>query len=152
MVKTLLFAGLGIVVLAAPLLVFAFAPAPDAGSKPVEYRTVNGYAESPDSALKGDCSCLAFTAKSEFDRVFSPVLTPRGLPDPVSKIAFNTRLFVAVIKRDEVLWDFKVEKVTANGETLLVQYGATRRKGGGGSTEKGISTGRAGATGRAWPR
>jgi len=124
-VKTLLFAALVVLVIAAPILVFAFAPAPDAGSRPVEFKTVSGYAESPDSGLKGDYSCLALTAKSEFDRIFNPVLTPRGLPDPVSKAAFDTRLFVAVVKRDDRLWEFKVEKVTANGETLTVAYRAT---------------------------
>jgi hypothetical protein len=117
-------------VAAAPVLVLAFAPAPDAGSHPVEYKTCNGYAESRDAGLKGDFSFLALTSKTEFSRIFAPVITPRGAPDPVAKDAFDTRLFVAVIKRSDVLWDYKVEKVTANGDTLTVQYTATPRKGG----------------------
>ena len=138
--KKLLLAAALIFVVTAPILVFAFAPAPDAGSKPVEFKTLNGYAESPDSGLKGDYSCLALTAKSEFDRVFNPVLTPRGLPDPASKAAFDSRLFVAVIKRSEMLWEFKVEKVTVNGETLTVSYRATPRQNARGDTRKPRTT------------
>jgi hypothetical protein len=163
-----LYAAVAAVLVAAPVLVLAFAPAPDAGSHPVEHKAVNGYAESRDSGLKGDASFLAVTSKAEFSRIFDPVITPRGAPDPVAKDAFDTRLFVAVIKRDEVLWDYKVEKVTANGDTLTVQYTATPGKGApvprGGATmrapigissakgttvREGISTAKAIATGRA---
>ncbi len=128
--KKVLFATVAAAVVAAPILVLAFAPAPDAGSHPVEYKACHGYAESHDSALQGDASFLALTSKTEFARIFDPVLTPRGAPDPVAKDAFDTRLFVAVIKRGDGLWDYKVEKVTANGDTLTVQYSATPHKGG----------------------
>jgi hypothetical protein len=114
---------------ATPLLVLAFAPAPDAASRAVEYKTWKGYAEARDSGLKGDASFVALTSKTEFFRVFSPVLTPRGAPDAIPKDAFDKQLFVAVIKRDSAFWDYKVEKVTANGETLTVHYRATERKG-----------------------
>jgi hypothetical protein len=153
-VKKVLIAAAAVAVVAAPVLVLAFAPAPDAGSHPVEYKMCNGYAESRDAGLKGDFSFLALTSKTEFSRIFAPVITPRGAPDPVAKDAFDTRLFVAVIKRDDVLWDYKVEKVTANGDTLTVQYSATPRKGGpagGGATMRapvGISTSK-GATEKA---
>jgi hypothetical protein len=129
-VKKFLYAAFAAAVVAAPVLVLAFAPAPDAGSRPVEYKACNGYAESRDSGLKGDASFLAVTSNNEFSRAFSPVITPRGAPDPVAKDAFDTRLFVAVIKRGDVLWDYKVEKVTANGDTLTVQYTTTPHKGG----------------------
>jgi hypothetical protein len=128
--KKALVAAAAVAVVAAPVLVLAFAPAPDAGSHPVEHKLCNGYAESRDTGLKGDFSFLALTSKTEFSRIFAPVLTPRGAPDPVAKDAFDTRLFVAVIKRGDVLWDYKVEKVTANGDTLTVNYAATPRKGG----------------------
>jgi hypothetical protein len=129
-VKQYLFLAAAAAIIAVPVLVLAFAPAPDAGSRPVEYKACNGYAESRDSALKGDASFLAVTSMAEFSRLFAPVLTPRGAPDPVAKDAFDTRLFVAVIKRGDALWDYKVEKVTANGDTLTVRYTATPRKGG----------------------
>ena len=128
--EKVLFAAVAAALVAAPVLVLAFAPAPDAGSHPVEYKACNGYAESRDSALKGDASFLALTSKTEFSRIFAPVITPRGAPDPVGKDAFDTRLFVGVIKRGDVLWDYKVEKVTANGDTLTVSYQATPHKGG----------------------
>jgi hypothetical protein len=127
-VKTLLSAAVAACLVALPVLVLAFAPAPDAGGKPVEYKTYNGYAESRDSGLKGGDSFLALTARNEFARTFDPVVTPRGLPDPVARADFDSRLFVAVIKRGDVLWDYKVEKVTANGDTLTVYYRATAHK------------------------
>jgi hypothetical protein len=153
-VRKVLFAAVAVVVVAAPVLVLAFAPAPDAGSHPVEFKLCNGYAESRDAGLKGDFSFLALTSKTEFSRLFAPVITPRGAPDPVAKDAFDRRLFVAVIKRADVLWDYKVEKVTANGDTLTVQYSATPRKGGAasgvlstgkGTTEKARTTEKAAA-------
>ncbi|HKI32831.1 MAG TPA: hypothetical protein VKA46_13350 [Gemmataceae bacterium] len=128
--KTLLWVAVAALVVAAPVLVLAFAPAPDAGSRSVEYKTYNGYAESRDSGLKGDASFLAIPSRTEFTRVLTPVLTPRGTPDPVPKDAFDTQFFAAVIKRSDVLWDYKVEKVTANGDTLTINYRATPRKGG----------------------
>jgi hypothetical protein len=126
--KRSLIAGVVLVAAGAPLLVLAFAPAPDAGSRPVDHKTWKGYAESRDSGLKGGASYVALTSKADFSRVFDPVLTPRGAPDAIPKDAFDTQLFVAVIKRDGAFWDFKVEKVTANGETLTVSYRATERK------------------------
>lgn len=128
--KAILFLAAASAVIAVPVLVLAFAPAPDAGSHPVEHKTYNGYAEARDAGLKGDASFLAVTSMAEFSRLFTPVLTPRGAPDPVAKGDFDTRLFVAVIKRGDVLWDYKVEKVTANGDTLTVQYAASSHKGG----------------------
>jgi hypothetical protein len=151
-VKTFLFVVVAALVVSAPVLVLAFAPAPDAGSRSVEYKTYNGYAESRNSGLKGDASYLAITSRTEFVRLLDPVLTPRGAPDAVAKDAFDTQLFVAVIKRSDVLWDYKVEKVTANGDTLTVHYRATPRQGGApvlrGETRKAepVGTVRGGAT------
>jgi len=126
-----------------PLVVLAFAPAPDADSKPVDYQTWNGYAERDESGLKGSDSLLVFTQRSDFYRVFEPVLTPRGMPDAVPRDAFDGNLFVAVIKRGDVFWDYKVERVAAAGDTLTVSYRATVRKGDAprsGGTAKDYST------------
>jgi len=126
--KKSLLAGAAVLVAGVPLFVLAFAPAPDAGSRTVEYKSWRGYAESRESGLKGDASFVALTSKADFFRTFDPVLTPRGAPDAIPKDAFDTQLFVAVIKRDGAFWDYKVEKVTANGDTLTVSYRATERK------------------------
>jgi hypothetical protein len=151
--KLLIVAAVALLV-AAPLLVLAFAPAPDAGSRPVEHKTWNGYAESRDSGLKGEASFLTFAAKAEFARVFEPVLTPRGVPDPIAKDAFDKQLFVAVIKRGDVLWDYKVEKVTASGEALTVRYQATPRgrRAEGSTTARGDSKKAFATTEKAAPR
>jgi hypothetical protein len=119
----------GVMALAAgmPLIVLAFAPAPDAGSRSVDYKSWKGYAEAREAGLKGDASFLALTSHADFTRIFAPVLTPRGAPDAIPKDAFDKQLFVAAIKRDGVFWDYKVEKVTANGDTLTVHYRSTRR-------------------------
>lgn len=142
--KRALIAAVVIALVAAPVLVLAFAPAPDAGSRTIDHKVIDGYGVSRDANLKGDACFLAVTSKEEFDRVFYPVLTPRGLPDPVAKNAFDTRLFVAVVKRGDVLYDYKVEKVIANGDTLTVQYGVAPRKGSPArGTGKAVTTARA---------
>jgi len=126
--KTFLGVVIAACVIAVPVLVLAFAPAPDAGGKSIDFKPYNGYAESRESGLRGSDSFLALTTWAEFTHCFDPVVTPRGAPDPVARSSFDNRLFVAVIKRDNVLWDFKMEKVTANGDTLSVYYRTTPHK------------------------
>jgi hypothetical protein len=146
-VKKLLLIAVLSVLAGGPILVFALAPGPDAGSRPVEHKAYNGYAEARDSGLQGDASFLAITSQPEFSQIFGAA---RGAPDPIAKDAFDTRLFLAVIKRGDGPWELKVEKVTAKGETLTVQYRAVARSDGGtrrGETAKAgsMSTTKAGS-------
>jgi hypothetical protein len=110
------------------------APAADeakAKGDPVEYQVYNGYFESNKSGLKGDASFLAFTDAKAFDRVFGKAVVMGKKPTFLPKDAFASKLVVAAIKRGGDIWQYKVEKVTADDGTLVVRYEATAKDGGG---------------------
>jgi hypothetical protein len=119
-----------LVITCVPLaLIAAFAPAPDADAKKVEYTVHANYFEAHESGLRGPASYLTFTERESFDRTFG-VGWVRGKPTQVlPRDVFETRFVAAVIKRGDTLWEFKVEKVMAEGDTLTVRYQATEGKG-----------------------
>jgi hypothetical protein len=128
-----------------PFALFAaFAPAPDVGARKVEHTVHPGYFESSASGLKGEASYLAVTERGEFDRLFG-VGFDRGRPTQVlPRDAFDKKMVVAVIKRGNALWDYQVEKVMADKDTLYVHYKAAARPGA--TTPRGPVT-----TARAFP-
>jgi hypothetical protein len=156
--KQLLLAALA-VCLPIAALVAAFAPAPDADLKKVACTVHSGHFELAGSPLKGEASYLAVTDRGTFEQVFGR----RGVPgaQPVPADAFETRMVAAVVKRGQRVWDYKVDKVTADKDTLYVHYRATSRNAvagggtqpafrgtarafpGGGATVKSVSTARA---------
>ncbi len=119
-----------LVITCVPLaLIAAFAPAPDADAKKVEYTLHANYFEARESGLRGSASYLVFSEREAFDRIFG-VGFVRGKPTQVlPRDVFETRFVAAVIKRGDTLWEYKVEKVTAEGDTLTVRYQATERSG-----------------------
>jgi hypothetical protein len=118
-----------LVITCVPLvLIAAFAPAPDADAKKIEYTVHANYFEARESGLRGSASYLAFTERESFDRTFG-VGWVRGKPTQVlPRDLFETRFVAAVIKRGDTLWEYKVEKVTAEGDTVTVRYQATEGK------------------------
>jgi hypothetical protein len=108
--------------------------ADEAKGNKVEFQTHNGYFESNKSGLKGEASYLAFTDEKKFDEVFGKAVVMGGKPNFLPKDAFDKKLVVATIKRGDAVYEYKVEKVTADEGTLYVQYDATAKKGGGTAT------------------
>ena len=108
-----------------PLLVLA-SPAPGdalAKGKKVEFDVHNGHFEKNNSGLKGGSSYLVFNDRDAFDKVFGIARVMRK-QNMVPKDAFDKKMVVAVIKRGNTVTEYKVEKVTANDDTLYVQYTA----------------------------
>ena len=99
--------------------------------KPVTFEQHSGYFESNKSGLKGPASYLAFTDAAAFNKVFGVGFTMGKKPNVLPKGAFDKRLAVAVIKRGDAIWQYKVNKVTAKDGTLTVAYEATSRGAGG---------------------
>ncbi len=99
--------------------------------KAVSFEQHNGYFESNKSGLKGPASYLVFTDRTDFDKVFGVAFTMGRRPNVLPKDAFKTRMAVALIKRGDSIWTYKVEKVTAKEGTLTVTYAATSKDGGG---------------------
>jgi hypothetical protein len=116
-------------------LAAAAAPADDkaeAKSKDVDYQVHSGYFERNDSGLKGDASYLALADQKAFDAVFGVGRVLGGKQNFLPKDAFDSKLVAAVVKRGKSVVEYKIEKVTADGGTLYVQY-TTAEKGGGGT-------------------
>jgi hypothetical protein len=108
-----------------PLVIVA-APAPDddtAKGKKVEFDVHDGHFEKNNSGLKGESSYLEFSDRDAFDKVFGLGRVMRK-QNFVPKDAFDKKMVVAVIKRGNALTTYKVDKVTADGGTLYVQYTA----------------------------
>jgi hypothetical protein len=111
----------------------ALAPAADKGEakgKKVEHDVYNDYFESNKSGLKGETSFLAITDQDAFDKVFGKAVVMGAKPNFLPKDAFDSKMVVAVIHRGNAVWKYKVDQVTADGDTLTVQYDATSKTGG----------------------
>jgi hypothetical protein len=118
---------------ALPVLVAGLALAADkaeAKGKKVEFDVYDDYFESNKSGLKGETSFLAITDPDTFDKVFGKAAVMGAKQKFLPKDAFDTKLVVAVIHRGNAVWRYKVDQVTADGDTLNVQYEATSKTGG----------------------
>ena len=93
----------------------------------IDYDVHTGHFQKNNAGLKGDASFLAFTDRAGFDKVFGVGATMKK-QNFVPKDTFDKKLVVAVIHRGKAPWTYKVEKVTADGDTLYVQYEATAGK------------------------
>jgi hypothetical protein len=117
-------AALGLALLA----VVALASAGDrARGKKVDYALHSGYFEKNNSGLTGESSYLALATKKDFDKVFGVAFIAGAKQKFLPKSAFETRLVAAAIKRGTALWSYTVDKVTADGGTLFVEYKAKRQ-------------------------
>jgi hypothetical protein len=88
----------------------------------------DSYFEKNNSGLKGDESFLAFTDQAAFDKTFGIGRVMGKKPNVLAKDAFEKKMALAVIHRGNALWAYKVDKVTADGDTLYLQYDATKGK------------------------
>jgi hypothetical protein len=112
--------------LAIPLALLATSGygADEAKGEKVEYTTYPDYFEKNNSGLKGDQSFLVLADKDAFAKIFAlrPPLMGGKKSVPVPNEAFEKKLVFAVITRGNAITTYTVEKVTADGETLYVQY------------------------------
>jgi hypothetical protein len=135
------------------LLAPASGPAPAAGKKTeakgtkVEYEVHTGYlmrlkaywaARAADKSKLGLFCFLAFNDRDSFDKAFAQPdggkvnlneLIPSGeakgdKPKLLPRDAFDKKLVVAVTHNGMRTWKYKVTRVTADGDTLYVQYQA----------------------------
>jgi hypothetical protein len=100
--------------------------ADEAKGEKVEYATYTDYFEKNNSGLAGDQSFLVFANKEAMAKVVDlrrPVMGGKK-PVPVPGEAFDKKLVFAVISRGDAITTYTVEKVTADGDALYVQYKA----------------------------
>jgi hypothetical protein len=116
-----------------PLAGFS-APADDrdeAKGDKVEFTVHDSYFEKNNSGLKGDASFLAITDDEAFAKIFGTAVVMGKKKNFLPKDAFEKKMVVSTIKRGGKIWEYKVDKVTADGKTLYVAYTATGMDGGG---------------------
>jgi hypothetical protein len=127
--KKLLMASVTVVMVTRLATIAAAGEKEEAKGKKVDYQVHSGHFESNKSGLKGEASFLAFTDDKSFWNVFGLVPPLKGKKfDYVKPEEFKTKLVVAAIKRGNRIWTYKVEKVTADGDTLYIQYEAVGGK------------------------
>jgi hypothetical protein len=121
------------VTLCLPLAAFS-APA-DTKDEPkgdkVEFTVHDGYFESNKSGLEGESSFLTFTDDDGFKKIFGTAVVMGKKPKFLPKDAFDKKIAVAVIHRGNKLYEYKVQKVTADEKTLYVAYSTQTEDGGG---------------------
>lgn len=99
------------------------------------YTTLDGYYEKSTSGLSGPASHLVFTSVDPFDKVFALVPPmPKSTRTPVTKETFESKLVLAVVKRGQNLWNYEIERVTTDGDTLTLRYKVTAGQFQGGAT------------------
>jgi hypothetical protein len=106
------------------------AKADEPKGKEVGSEAHTGYFESNKSGLKGDVSFLVFTDAKLFNEVFGKARTMGAKPNYLEDSAFDKKAVVATIQRGNKIVTYKVDKVTADGDTLYVAYTSTAKDGG----------------------
>jgi hypothetical protein len=89
----------------------------------VEFDVHDGHFVNNTYKMKGDSAYVAFADRDSFDKIFG-IGRVIGKQNFVPKDAFDKKIVVAAIKEGAALTNYKVEKVTADGDTLYVQYTA----------------------------
>ena len=106
------------------------AKADEPKGKEVGSETHTGYFESNKSGLQGDVSFLVFTDAKSFNAVFGKGRTMGPKPNYLEDSAFDKKAVLATIQRGNKIVTYKVDKVTADGDTLYVAYTSTSKDGG----------------------
>jgi hypothetical protein len=100
----------------------------------VEYDRHDGHFVKNNFEPKNNEAFLAIGDQKAFDAAFGVAAVGGKKFNWVPKDAFDKKLVVAVFKRGNAVTEFKVDKVTADGDTLYVQYGAEAKGSGGTAT------------------
>jgi hypothetical protein len=111
----------------AAVLMAAYA-AEDPKGKEVGFEPHKGYFESNKSGLKGDVSFLAISDAKTFDGIFGKARTMGPKPNYLADNAFETKCVLATIQRGMKTVEYKVDKVTADGDTVYIAYSTTSKE------------------------
>ena len=89
------------------------------------------YFEKNNSGLMGDASFLAIADQKGFDMVFGVGFVMGKKPDLLPKDAFDKKMVLGVIKRGNMVFEYKDVAVTKTDGVLYVAYMATGKGAGG---------------------
>ena len=92
------------------------------------FDTYSGYFVSnrfePDAAE----SFLVITDQKQFDKVFGVAMVMGDKSHRLPKDAFKSNMVLAVVKRGNAVWEFKVEGVTVNDGVVRLRYMTTSKE------------------------
>jgi hypothetical protein len=95
--------------------------------KEVKFET-HPHFEKNTSGLKGDVSFLAITDAKSFTEVFGIGRTMGPKPNYVTDATFDSKVVIATIQRGMKSVTYKVDKVTADDDTLYIAYTTTTKE------------------------
>jgi hypothetical protein len=107
---------------------------PPKGEKVEFTQHANGYFEKNNAGLKGDLSTLAITDAKTFDSIFGIGRVMGPMPNFLPEDAFDKKMVVAVIKRGNAFYQYKVDSLTTSDDALYLKYTATGNGAGGTAT------------------
>jgi hypothetical protein len=94
----------------------------EAKGEKVDYKVYAGsYFVKNTFEMKNDSAYLAVPDRDGFDKVFGPGRVI-GKQEFLPNDAFDKRMVISAIKKGAAITEYKVEKVTQDGDTVYVQY------------------------------
>jgi hypothetical protein len=97
----------------------------------VDYKSYKSYFVSNKAGLKKESSYLTFTDQESLGKVLLKAPpNQRQKREYLPRDVFDKKIVVAVVKQGNKIWEYKVEKVTADKDTLYVQYTTSSKDGG----------------------
>jgi hypothetical protein len=97
----------------------------DAAKLPFD--TYSGYFVSNKFEPDAAASFVVISDQSTFDEVFGVAFVMRDKSHRLPKNAFKSNILVAVIKRGNAFWEYRVEGVTVEKGVIQVRYGFTSK-------------------------
>ena len=91
-----------------------------AKGKKIAFKKHDGHVEEETSGLEGEASYLAIADNATFGKIFHTFAVMDG--NYVDGKTLDSSIVLAVIKRGKVQWAYTVETVTADKDTIYVQY------------------------------
>ena len=100
----------------------------EAKGEKTDYKVYKSYFVSNKAGLKGESSYLAFADQKSLDKIFRPAPPNIGQKrEYLPRNVFESQIVVAVVKQGNKMWEYKIEKVTVDKDTLYVQYTTTSK-------------------------
>jgi hypothetical protein len=94
----------------------------------LHFEIYSGYAVSNQFEPTAAESFVVITDQEHFDKVFSEATATGDKPHRLPKDAFKSNIILAAVKREKVVWEFKVEEVTEANGVVQLRYTTTKKK------------------------
>ena len=96
--------------------------------KKLPFETYTGYFVSNKFEPEAAGSFAVIGNQEQFDKIFGVAAVMRDKARRLPKDAFKSNVVLAVIKRGQAVWEFKVESVTNSAGAILLRYETSSTK------------------------